>query len=872
MKITEKRTPIIRSVVAVLLVLFTVALGLFFGGNNKVNAAATPFDHHLRINFIARDGSPATFSDVASMSKFWLVSTTSTSDAIPGVDYEFTYSNGENGSGTTDAEGKITFTAPSSGVSYVDLTIKSITDVMVCIPTLDTDYFENGDWNGIPLIGEYQFGNGLCSGYYMADDPTDDCAINFVIAQEPVTVEIDFANPSGEKVTLRDFNRLNNNMLTFSNPVLTTQPIIVAELSNGTKMRLYPTGYDIPLADLDGKLAGADKVTVKIYGYEGDIVFSDQSPNAFSGTILNGTVVKYDGDYSDSTVAATSGATIKATFIMPELFDGTFGFNCIDGSVEEGLTYNMTFQLMRVDYSSWNTPVEDFYWTYEGDDTKHYYDSVMANGDYLYHISIPVGKKIVMHNMPYNAMFHQSSTPNFYANSLAVIQSQVTDQFPLGMTTVTIDGQNFPSDLNNNTVYSEYMLYKVDGGDSTASRHFIDISGYWYNFGIGHNFDIEFYLTRNSAQFVFAKEYDSSDKNAEPDKEHHFKITLKDTETGKAFSEKVAYYVYDGTDAKSGEPKFATPNGNGEIDIYLKAGQYCRVGRNFESSMYSLTGYQYSYTSFKDLYVPGTGMLPAGIEYTIEEISDDYTYTVDKNTSATINSVFYTQALNKLTADATLQDCLDLCDKYSIDHPVITNVRKTGSLTVKKVVENDTSDKDFTFEIKLTDGSFTGERTFTTKDQDGKSGTLTFTYNAADKCLTATVTLKAGKSLTIDGIPSGVTFEVKETGVDSGDYKVTYTDNTGTITTTGSSATVTNTKITPTPTPTTNTQGRTNTSNPTVTPTPTATPTPTSTPSSGAATKTGEKVSATSIAGIVMLSASVLVISVILAKRTKRTR
>lgn len=92
--------------------------------------------------------------------------------------------------------------------------------------------------------------------------------------------------------------------------------------------------------------------------------------------------------------------------------------------------------------------------------------------------------------------------------------------------------------------------------------------------------------------------------------------------------------------------------------------------------------------------------------------------------------------------------------------------RKTGSLTVSKTVTGEDGDKEkqFTFTVTLTDGNVPVSGTF-----DG----VRFTNG------TAAFTLTDGQSKTFTGIPTGITYTVKET--DNEGYTVSSTGATGTI-------------------------------------------------------------------------------------------
>ena len=116
---------------------------------------------------------------------------------------------------------------------------------------------------------------------------------------------------------------------------------------------------------------------------------------------------------------------------------------------------------------------------------------------------------------------------------------------------------------------------------------------------------------------------------------------------------------------------------------------------------------------------------------------------------------------------------------------------ETGNLTVKKEVtgSNQETNKEFYIQITLTSDDPDAEKI------SGEYGEMKFKNGVA------TVTLKAGQSVTATGLPMDITYEVEETAESRDGYKVTYTNQTGTIKNTTVVATVTNTKDTPEPPP-----------------------------------------------------------------------
>ena len=124
----------------------------------------------------------------------------------------------------------------------------------------------------------------------------------------------------------------------------------------------------------------------------------------------------------------------------------------------------------------------------------------------------------------------------------------------------------------------------------------------------------------------------------------------------------------------------------------------------------------------------------------------------------------------------------------SVDGLIITNY-KDGSLTVSKTVSGNRGDqnKGFTFTVTLTGTSWAGTQA---ADVDGDY-TAVYTKQAGtteEKTITFTdgksaeFTLKHGESLTIQGLPAGITYKVVETEANQDGYTTTATGWTGTMT------------------------------------------------------------------------------------------
>ena len=137
--------------------------------------------------------------------------------------------------------------------------------------------------------------------------------------------------------------------------------------------------------------------------------------------------------------------------------------------------------------------------------------------------------------------------------------------------------------------------------------------------------------------------------------------------------------------------------------------------------------------------------------------------------------------------DGSIESAISGHPDTPVDGLTITNY-KDGSLTVSKTVSGNRGDqnKDFTFTVKLTGSSSAGtaasdvDDSFnTTKtDADGNAtpGTIIFTDGVSGE-----FTLKHGESITIQGLPAGIGYEVVEKEMDQNGYRTSGIGWTGEI-------------------------------------------------------------------------------------------
>ena len=160
--------------------------------------------------------------------------------------------------------------------------------------------------------------------------------------------------------------------------------------------------------------------------------------------------------------------------------------------------------------------------------------------------------------------------------------------------------------------------------------------------------------------------------------------------------------------------------------------------------------------------------LPNGVGYTVKETdyaSDGYVTTVVDNNGATSQS---NEATGNITGGS--QDKVEFtntCDTY-------------GKLVISKAIAgNDTdSNKEFAFTVTLTGSSVDGTYAVTSTGGNTSTTISSVTFTGG----TATVYLIGGQTITIDGLPNGVTYTVVEDDYSSSDgYVTTVSSSTGKV-------------------------------------------------------------------------------------------
>ena len=147
-----------------------------------------------------------------------------------------------------------------------------------------------------------------------------------------------------------------------------------------------------------------------------------------------------------------------------------------------------------------------------------------------------------------------------------------------------------------------------------------------------------------------------------------------------------------------------------------------------------------------------------------ERVTIVYNYTADRDDEGgAISNTATAQAEDGTTDRDTQTVTVDEDETGNGDEPVIPPTPSTGTLRIQKTVSGTGADADGSFQFLIT-----------------LSRTITGSYDGVwfDDGQ-AVVTIQAGQTLTITGLPYGVRYTVAE--LDSGDYTVTAENETGTI-------------------------------------------------------------------------------------------
>lgn len=197
----------------------------------------------------------------------------------------------------------------------------------------------------------------------------------------------------------------------------------------------------------------------------------------------------------------------------------------------------------------------------------------------------------------------------------------------------------------------------------------------------------------------------------------------------------------------------------------------------------------YEFT-LKDTQSAAFSDLPSGTKYTVEEVADaNYDASVKVNNTAQ-NVDSNNNADNNKNVAATAEGTIDKTG----DTVEFTNTRKLGAFSFTKTVKGNMQDKEqsYDFYVEVDGKPFNSNAAITQKDTEKSDDADTQDKTKEDKSentagTTVQITdgklsLKDGQTATIENIPAGVSYSIKET---TGDRYVTLINNTVTAETAG---------------------------------------------------------------------------------------
>lgn len=533
------------------------------------------------------------------------------------------------------------------------------------------------------------------------------------------------------------------------------------------------------------------------------IVDGDSMPSllGINGTVPNEVI---DAQRKTIEIASEAGSEHKITMVGPVTYDGTISFDSPDASLaDDGFRYNFGFWFTRLDSS--NADIDYFYWNYPGDSERHYAYGTYGNRNY-YYFSIPMGEYVEVHNMPIDAMFEWTEG-NPLSSRIGDSSAPNSDTAHTGINVVTLNGENI-GDGEDIGISSRMHTELIQGEMADCLKYIVSkpqlpTSGSWEVYMLGEGFEVNVSISRRPVQFMFSKVYAADDELVVPEDLHHFEVTLNDTMAETPFTEKVAYYIYDSIDDEldaDEDVQFATPDESGKFDVYLKSGQYIKIGRIMTPALRSelLSVTPDTRTFEKYYYYAGTGEIPYGISYSIKEVSDNYTASVTGDAEDVVkDGDTYHYYVSTSAAgdyrDVNLTELKEIMQKYGSEAPVFTNTRNVESLSVEKLVQGELDEEEFEFSIELKDNAAVFPTNLEYSSSLGTSASLKLTADAGnDGVYTGSFSLKSGEKITITGIPAGTEYSVTESLEPNDKYTVKYTDCEGKIKKGGSVAVITN--------------------------------------------------------------------------------
>lgn len=704
--------------------------------------------------------------------------------------YTYEWSDGTTGSGTTDSTGTINILSyPTEAITSLKVTVNDIQyRSRLSISNVNDNVIDKVNVNGQRYSSDKSymfFADTELNVDYYTHEYSKSGEINIHFKHLDGTDWILSSNTSiHEIIRLYKAAQSDNRLQGFTYSI---------DFGNGYTLtgrneKLYS---DLESAPLD-KFEGCKDIKITINMDENALVRTKLDKYIFGKLEVNGEVVEPGDWFATKDVSLNENGKVDITVYYSVVDDARIGVYSYDGTLTDeilNLKYLPRFNALE----HTNSDIDDYmYWIVEGDDTKHYYDEMTQNYDYLFIISSKLNQPFTIHNIPRQERYGWHNADGSFA-----CYSDFLLKNNAGGSIITINDQPATIEVLDELgiypgVYIETKNEKGELVDSSNSSEWITTSGA----GPKQGYDYRYNVVRKASTFMFQKNVNQDDPLAEDGKSHHFKIKLTDILTEKPVQGKVAYYIFDNADDtyNAENIKYADIDSEGKIDVYVKPGQFIKLGQMLDDDdilQYLL--YQLSYQDFdrrNPVYAPELGALPYNVAYEIEEVDDDYEATLLVEETDKGNGIFNPQLVTMEKDGQTAQEFVD-----KLGGAQFVNTRKQGALAIKTDVKDKKDSDPIKYVVKITDAAkeFPEELTYT--KADGTSGTIRFskgdTVTIKDRDndentleateYTAEIELNNKDELTIEGLPSGAKYEVIQDEESANKYKCMPTDEVGYI-------------------------------------------------------------------------------------------
>lgn len=712
-------------------------------------------------------------------------------DAIPnimapaGTEYSYTWGNGQTGSGVTGTDRLLNINPNTNEANNT---------VRITLKLTENDarskvyfYKGNGVYYSKTVVDGFDMSTWTCREIALDKDNVKEAKL-YKTTQEPVKINVRFLHNDGTEWTLR-----NNYGYSGSIARINSNKYDIKYIFNNGKT-LEHTGYSgggYLSPETSANLFDASSATIYLAGNAETDGLTIIGPNEkrYSKVVINGTEVRKG---EQATINFADSREVNLDFYVPETLSGSVSIQSYDGSLTDDFVWNFHFS---VSAQETNFDPDTMYWTLDGEETKHMAipNSTPYKCSYALDVQVPFGRKATLHNIPVGGDIMTSGNETWVYNDVSAsnkareiktykpnyTEFEGDDRYSYiyefgGKTVITYRGEDVDSTLINQLGITDLTLYNRSNSGH-EDEMVVDTSGFTRNFHWYDGFELNYYVFRKNAQIMFGKQCDENDSTAEKDKLFHFRVKLTDPANGKPLSGRIAYYTYTSDDEiieDNNNVKYAELDENGYMDVYLKSGEYVKIGKVLTDEEIADKKFYSFYDrravvnratakNVYEFYFDDLGMLPYGVEYSVEEIDDSYDYTVvEENKENGVGTYGFARPTLRYTA-------AEFFDKLK-GFKFINN-RKKGTLTIEKIVEAEDKGREFKFNIKITDSAENFPLEYEYEDENGNRGTIKFTegkkVTKEDREFTeytANVTLKDQEKIIIKGIPAGAEYEVVE--------------------------------------------------------------------------------------------------------------